>query len=96
MVRRSICGLAAAVGLLATAAAAGAASSVPVSGAALPGLAAWDTAAKQVMARQGIPGAVLVVSYEGRVVLYQGFGYADVATHQITQPDDAFRLASVT
>src|SRR6202050_3192785 len=109
MVRRSVWGLAAAVGLRATAAVAGAAtagsapaanptaaSSMPVTGTALPGLSAWDAAAKQVMARQGIPGAVLIVSYQGRVVLDQGFGYADLATHQIMQPDDAFRRASVS
>jgi CubicO group peptidase (beta-lactamase class C family) len=86
---------------LAFAAVAGAASvatpsPLPMTGHQLPGMGAWDAAAKQVMTRQGIPGAVLIVSYQGRVVLERGFGYADVATHQLVQPDDAFRLASVT
>jgi len=96
--RRSCCGIAVALAFLVSAAAAGAATQSPLSvtGTALPGLSAWDTAAQQVMTRQGIPGAVLIVSYQGRVVLEQGFGYADVATHQLMQPDDAFRLASVT
>jgi CubicO group peptidase (beta-lactamase class C family) len=69
---------------------------LPMTGSELPGMSAWDAAAEQVMTRQGIPGATLIVAYQGRVLLERGYGYSDIATKTPTQPDDAFRLASMT
>ncbi|MGH2874457.1 MAG: serine hydrolase domain-containing protein [Solirubrobacteraceae bacterium] len=71
-------------------------SPIPITGTALPGMSAWDTAAERVMARQGIAGAALEVAYDGRILLEQGLGYADVATHQLAESGDRFRLASMT
>jgi N-acyl-D-amino-acid deacylase len=55
---------------------------------------AWITAAEQVMHAQALPGASLAVAFEVRVVLEEGLGYADLATHTPVQPDSIFRLAS--
>jgi CubicO group peptidase (beta-lactamase class C family) len=69
---------------------------LPMTGSELPGMAAWDRAVKQVMTREWIPGATVIVAYQGRVVLNRGYGYSNVATKTRTQPTDRFRLASVT
>ena len=71
-------------------------SPLPVQGTALPAMQVWDAAAQQVMTRQGIPGATLIVTYDGRVVLERGYGYSDVAKRSLMQPGAAFRLASVS
>jgi Beta-lactamase len=59
-------------------------------------MSAWDTAAENFMAGQGIPGGTLIVGYEGRVLLERGYGYANVASKTPVVPTDAFRLASVS
>jgi CubicO group peptidase (beta-lactamase class C family) len=69
---------------------------LPKTGSELPGMSAWDTAVRQVMTREWIPGATLIVAYQGRVLLDRGYGYSNVATKTRTQPTDRFRLASVT
>jgi N-acyl-D-amino-acid deacylase len=74
-----------------------AAASIPVTGPGTPsGMQAWDTAAEQIMATNGMPGGELAVAYQGRVVLEHGYGYADTKTSTPVQPSSLFRLASVS
>ena len=94
-IRNVLAALAALVLLGVPAGTAGAA--VPITGPPTPaGMEGWDAAAEQLMSQDHLPGASLVVAYQGRVVLEHGYGYADPATHTLVQPDSAFRLASVT
>ncbi|MGH7712457.1 MAG: serine hydrolase domain-containing protein, partial [Gemmatimonadaceae bacterium] len=49
------------------------------------------------MAKRHIPGAVLAVVFEGRVVLVRGYGFADLESRRRVDPDRTrFSLASVT
>lgn len=79
----------------------GAAATVPVSGPAVPQLAALDTKMLALLKEFGdpagaLPGGALAVSYQGRLVYARGFGYADLSTLESVQPDSIFRLASIS
>ena len=41
-----------------------------------------------------IPGAVVFIARNGRVVYHKAFGYRDIGTRAPLQPDDIFRIAS--
>ncbi|MGH9100081.1 MAG: serine hydrolase domain-containing protein, partial [Acidimicrobiales bacterium] len=72
-------------------------ATIPVTGAPVAtGMKPWITAAEKVMRTYHLPGASLAVAFEGRVVLEEGLGYADVAAKAPVEPDSIFRLASVS
>ncbi|MBE3099560.1 MAG: beta-lactamase family protein [Planctomycetes bacterium] len=70
--------------------------SVPVTGAAVESLKAFDTAMLEFMQKYGIQAGVLAVSQDGRLVLERGYGWADQARTKATPPDALARIASVT
>ena len=68
----------------------------PVTGPALPGLAAVDTAMFSLLEQHGSPGGQLAVAYRGRLVLSRGYGFADRDTHAPATPDSLSRIASLS
>lgn len=68
----------------------------PVTGPALPGLAAIDTAMHSLLAKHGSPGGQLAVAYRGRLVLSRGYGFSDRDTHVPATPDSLSRIASLS
>jgi CubicO group peptidase (beta-lactamase class C family) len=48
------------------------------------------------MDRHGIPGAALAIAKQGKLMLARGYGWADVTTGAVVQPDTAFGLASLS
>jgi uncharacterized protein (TIGR03437 family) len=68
----------------------------PVTGQAVPSMAALDQAIETLLTTNQIPGAALAVSYKGALIYARGFGYADVASSTPVQPDSLFRTASTS
>lgn len=72
------------------------AQSVPVTGPAVPELAAFDDVIQQTMARWGLAGGALALSKDGRLVFSRAYGFADVATNQPFETTSLCRIASDT
>ncbi len=62
----------------------------------VPELVNFDTAMQSLISHYDVSGGQLAITYHGRLVYNRGFGYADTATHLLVQPDNIFRLASVS
>lgn len=69
---------------------------LPVTGTALPGLSAFDSAVIALLTKWKIPGASLAVAKDGRLVLARGYGYSDVGQMKPVTPDQPFRVASLS
>lgn len=76
-----------------------AASAAPhntITGRALPGLEAIDTAMLALLEKHGSPGGQLAVTYRGRLVLSHGYGFADRDIQAPVTPDSLSRIASLS
>jgi len=69
---------------------------IPVTGAAVPGMASYDQAIPELMRKYAIPGGAVAVLRDGKLIYARGFGYADVESKTQVQPDALFRIASVS
>src|SRR5687768_13555937 len=69
---------------------------IPISGAAVPEMAAYDHAITAFMRKHAIPGGAVAVLRDGKLLYARGFGYADVENRTSVQPDALFRIASVS
>jgi N-acyl-D-amino-acid deacylase len=69
---------------------------LPVVGEARAELAAVDEWVRDWMAENKVPGAAVAIGREGKVVYARGFGYADRDDKTPVQPDNLFRIASVS
>jgi N-acyl-D-amino-acid deacylase len=69
---------------------------IPISGAAVPGMASYDQVIPDLMRKYSIPGGAVAVMRDGRLIYARGFGYADVENKTPVQPDALFRIASVS
>ncbi len=69
---------------------------VPVSGEAVPDLAAFDAAMTATMPKWNLPGGQLAIAHEGRLVYNRGFGYASVEDSETVDPSHLFRIASTS
>jgi N-acyl-D-amino-acid deacylase len=69
---------------------------VPVTGAAVESLKAFDDAMLEFMRKYEIQAGVLAVSKDGKILLERGYGWADQARTRPTPPDALMRIASVT
>lgn len=69
---------------------------LPITGTALPGLGAFDSAVITLLTKWKIPGASLAVAKDGRLVLARGYGYGDVGQMRPVTPDQQFRVASLS
>jgi CubicO group peptidase (beta-lactamase class C family) len=68
---------------------------LPITGKAVPALAAFDQAMLRFMKERGIRGGTLAVMRNGKIVLSRGYGYARRDRSRKVQPDDPFRMASI-
>lgn len=69
---------------------------IPVTGEAVPDLAAFDDVMTKAMATWSLPGAQLAIARDDRLVYSRGFGYASVEDQEEVQPASRFRIASNT
>lgn len=69
---------------------------LPVTGTALQGLTAFDSAVISLLEKWKIPGASLAVAKDGRLILARGYGYSDVGQMKPVTPDLRFRVASLS
>jgi N-acyl-D-amino-acid deacylase len=65
-------------------------------GTAVPSLAAYDAFVTSLMSQYNIPGASLVLTLNGRLIMARGYGYTDALKTKPVQPDSMFRLASLS
>ncbi len=65
-------------------------------GELLPGMIPFDEFMNQFLAKHQVPGASVAVTYQGRLVLSKGYGFADSARTQLVSPETRFRIASVS
>jgi N-acyl-D-amino-acid deacylase len=68
---------------------------LPITGQAVPELAAYDTVITTLMQKYQVPGVALAVARNGKLVFARGYGYADTALQLPVQPDSLFRLGSI-
>jgi N-acyl-D-amino-acid deacylase len=73
-----------------------AAEDVPVTGRSEPKLVAFDTLMLSFIKEHDVPGAVLAIGRNGRIVYSRGFGYANLETHQPMEPAALFRICSIS
>ncbi len=59
-------------------------------------LARVDAWVQRLIADRKIPGAVVMLTRDGRTVYHKAFGSRDLGTHAPLQPNDIFRIASQT
>jgi N-acyl-D-amino-acid deacylase len=69
---------------------------IPMTGAAVPDMVSVDQVIQGVMRQHAVPGAAVGVVKDGRLVYARGFGYADLDSEELTQPDGLFRIASLS
>jgi CubicO group peptidase (beta-lactamase class C family) len=69
---------------------------IPISGAAVPGMESFDRSVADLMRKYAIPGGAVAVLRDGKLIYARGFGYADVESKTVVQPDALFRIASVS
>ena len=69
---------------------------IPLTGAAVTGMEAYDQLIPDFMRKYAIPGGAVAVMRDGKLIYARGFGYADVANQTTVQPDALFRIASVS
>jgi len=55
-----------------------------------------DSMFKDAISKEKIPGAVALVSRNGKILYHKAFGMADNESGRILKPDDIFRIASQT
>ncbi|MEI9479564.1 MAG: serine hydrolase domain-containing protein [Deltaproteobacteria bacterium] len=73
-------------------------SDTPISGEALLGLEGFDRVILRLIDKYGVPGASLAVSYNGKLILARGYGYAKKSLMEKipVQPQSRFRFASMS
>ncbi len=69
---------------------------IATTGQAVPDLAGFDQVMTSLMQKWSLPGGQLAVAKNGRLVFNRGFGLADVEHDVPVQPDNLFRIASVS
>ena len=69
---------------------------IPVTGAAVAGLAPFEQSVRDLMQTYGIPGGAVALVRDGKLFYARGFGYADLENKKLVQPDALFRIASVS
>jgi N-acyl-D-amino-acid deacylase len=70
--------------------------SVPISGKADPKFAKVDELMTLMLTKFKLPGAVLAVAQNGKLVYSRGFGHADVENKQVMKADALFRISSIS
>jgi CubicO group peptidase (beta-lactamase class C family) len=68
----------------------------PVTGKAVANSEVLDKVVVTIMSRHGIPGAALAIARNGKLVFARGYGWANLASNEVAQPDTLFGLASLS
>lgn len=73
-------------------------SAAPINGEALPGLEGFDEVMLKLIDNYNIPGASLAVSFNGKLILARGYGYAKKSWIEKipVRPQSRFRYASLS
>ena len=71
-------------------------AAIPAAGKAGPGLEDLDAVVKGIMERHGIPGGVLAIAKDGKLIYAKAFGWSDLAAAVEADPLTMFGLASVS
>ena len=69
---------------------------IQITGIARPELAPFDDWANSFLAEHKVPGAALAIARDGNVIYARGFGFADRENKTPVEPDNLFRIASVS
>jgi CubicO group peptidase (beta-lactamase class C family) len=69
---------------------------MPVTGLSVPGMEPYDRIISELMAKHSVPGGVVAVAKEGRLVLLRGYGYSDVDRKDAVHPEALFRIGSLS
>lgn len=69
---------------------------IPASGADYPGNDAYDREIKKVMVTWNIPGAVIAIAKNGKLILVRGYGYSDYEGRITMRPDSISRIGSIS
>ncbi|MBE7560387.1 beta-lactamase family protein [bacterium] len=69
---------------------------IPVTGVAVPGLAAVDRAVIDYVSAEEAVGVAVGISWQGRLVYARGFGWADREAGVPVEPTALFRIASIS
>jgi CubicO group peptidase (beta-lactamase class C family) len=69
---------------------------LPQTGQEVPALAKFDEVMQEFMRDRNISAGTLAVVRNGRLMLARGYGHSDPQKRRRVQPDDPFRLASIT
>src|SRR5262245_36193931 len=51
-----------------------------------------DSIARATIAREGVAGASVLVEQRGRILLHQGYGWADVGLEAPTKPETVYHI----
>lgn len=72
------------------------ANGISITGVDVPGMASYDQIITQLMEKWKIPGGVVAVVQDGRLIFAHGYGWADKENRFPVQPDSLMRIASVS
>jgi len=72
------------------------AKSIPTTGRYEPGMERFDRAMNSMIEKWDIPGGALAVIRDGEILLARGYGYTNIETEELVQPDSLFRIASIS
>ncbi len=71
-------------------------STVPVTGTSSAKYARFDELMTATLDRYKLPGGVLAVARDGKLVYARGFGYSDLDKKAVMKPDALFRISSMS
>jgi N-acyl-D-amino-acid deacylase len=69
---------------------------IPVSGDDYPGSESYDREIRNVMLKWNIPGALIAVAKNGKLILARGYGYSNYETRNVMSPDAVSRIGSIS
>jgi len=72
------------------------ANDIPVSGEDYLGCESYDREIKNVMFEWNIPGALVAVAKNGKLILVRGYGYSDYEERIVMSPDSVSRIGSIS
>lgn len=72
------------------------APSIPATGDIKLEMGLFDRTMLHLVEKWEMPGAALTVMQDGEILLARGYGYADLETKELVQPDSLFRIASIS
>ena len=69
---------------------------IPITGAAVSGMDAFDQGVRELLKKYSIPGGAIALVRDGKLFYARGFGYSNAESKTPVEPDALFRIASVS